>query len=86
MKDGAADIPEPLLSALQALIDAGQKIEAIKRYRFASGADLATAKGVVDALAAGQRHHPVEAREKRRCRHVWRTRLSKAPASLCGLL
>ena len=54
MKDGAADIPEPLLSALQALIDAGQKIEAIKRYRFASGADLATAKGVVDALAAGR--------------------------------
>jgi hypothetical protein len=54
VKDGAADIPEPLLSALQALIDAGQKIEAIKRYRFASGADLATAKGVVDALAAGR--------------------------------
>lgn len=51
---GAAGIPQPLLSALTALIAAGQRIEAIKRYRLATGADLVTAKGVVDALAAGR--------------------------------
>lgn len=54
-QDGTADIPEPLLSALKALVDAGQRIEAIKRYRLATGADLVTAKGVVDALAAGRK-------------------------------
>jgi uncharacterized protein DUF3592 len=52
--DGAADIAQPLLSALTALIAAGQRIEAIKRYRLATGADLVTAKGVVDALAAAR--------------------------------
>lgn len=47
------DIPAPLLSVLTALIGAGQRIEAIKRYRIATGADLVTAKTVIDALAAG---------------------------------
>jgi hypothetical protein len=51
--EGVADIPPLLCSALTALIGAGQRIEAIKRYRLATGADLVTAKGVVDALAAG---------------------------------
>ena len=51
---GTAAVTEPLLSALKALIGAGRTIEAIKRYRLATGADLVTAKGVVDALAAGR--------------------------------
>jgi hypothetical protein len=53
MSDGGADMPAPLRTALTSLIAAGDRISAIKRYRLATGADLVTAKDVVDALAAG---------------------------------
>ncbi|HKW55383.1 MAG TPA: DUF3592 domain-containing protein [Stellaceae bacterium] len=51
VSDGGA-MPAPLRAALTSLIGAGQRVEAIKHYRLATGADLVTAKGVVDALAA----------------------------------
>lgn len=43
---------EPL-DEVRALVDAGEKIEAIKRYRELSGCDLRTAKEAVEAMAAG---------------------------------
>jgi ribosomal protein L7/L12 len=36
-------------------VKAGKKIDAIKRYRAASGEDLATAKSVVEALEGASR-------------------------------
>ena len=39
---------------LRALLTAGRKIEAIKRYREATGADLAAAKNTVEALEKDQ--------------------------------
>jgi hypothetical protein len=45
-------MPAPLRAALISLINAGDRIAAIKHYRLATGADLVTAKGAVDALAA----------------------------------
>ena len=42
------------LDDLRALLAEGRKIEAIKRYREATGADLATAKGVVESLERAQ--------------------------------
>ena len=43
-----------LLAELQALLDDGRKIEAIKRYREATGAGLAAAKEGVEALEKGE--------------------------------
>ncbi len=43
-----------LLAALQALLAEGRKIEAIKRYREATGIGLAEAKATVEALEQGQ--------------------------------
>ena len=45
-----ADVPGPLLTELKALVAQGQQIGAIKRYRLMTGADLAKAKDVIDAL------------------------------------
>jgi Protein of unknown function (DUF3592) len=47
-------IAPPLLAELEALVSRGALIDAIKRYRFATGAGLVEAKQVVDALAAGR--------------------------------
>ncbi|MGH7845767.1 MAG: ribosomal protein L7/L12 [Candidatus Binatia bacterium] len=46
-KDLPADVPAGVLEAL----GRGNKIEAIKRYRAATGVDLAEAKNFVEALA-----------------------------------
>jgi ribosomal protein L7/L12 len=53
---GASIIPDDgtHLNDLQALLAEGRKIEAIKRYREATGADLATAKEVVESLERAQ--------------------------------
>jgi ribosomal protein L7/L12 len=50
MSDGNADFD----AELRALLAAGQKIEAIKRYRQETGAGLAEAKEVVEALQRGE--------------------------------
>jgi hypothetical protein len=52
-KDLAAALQEPLRGEISALVKAGKKIDAIKHYQAASGEDLTTAKGVVEALEAG---------------------------------
>lgn len=43
----------PLVAEVRALLAAGRKIEAIKRYREATGVGLAEAKDVVDAFEHG---------------------------------
>ena len=43
-----------LSGQIQSLLADGRKIDAIKRYREATGADLAAAKEAVEALQAGQ--------------------------------
>src|SRR5690348_4485633 len=51
-------LSEPLLAELKALASSGAQIDAIKRYRFATGASLVEAKRVVDNLAAGRTPAP----------------------------
>ena len=82
-----ADIPAPLRAALTALIDAGQRIEAVKRYRTVTGTDLVTAKGVVDALAAG-RPSPDPAARPGSVPRAWQTQSNVAftMAKAIGLL
>jgi ribosomal protein L7/L12 len=55
VKDLAVALQEPLRGEIAVLVKAGKKIDAIKRYRAASGEDLTTAKGVVEALEPGDR-------------------------------
>jgi ribosomal protein L7/L12 len=43
-------MPATLRAEVQKQLQAGRKIEAIKHYREATGADLATAKSVVDRM------------------------------------
>ncbi|MGD0897024.1 MAG: acylphosphatase [Thermoguttaceae bacterium] len=45
---------EPLLAQIQTLLAEGRKIEAIKRYREATGAGLAAAKEMVEAIERGE--------------------------------
>lgn len=45
-----------LEAELRALLAEGQKLEAIRRYREATGAELAAAKEAVEALEREQRH------------------------------
>ena len=45
-----ASLPGTFLAELRALLAQGRRIEAIRRYRFATGADLATAKTAVDRI------------------------------------
>ncbi len=46
----AAGLKEPLVSELKALLAAGRRLDAVRRYREASGTDLTTAVSVVDVL------------------------------------
>ena len=55
MKELAAALPESLREEIAALVKAGKTGDAVKRYQAASGEDLTTAKGVVEALEAGAR-------------------------------
>jgi hypothetical protein len=55
VKELAAGIQEPLRGEIAALVKAGKKMDAIKRYQAASGEDLTTAKSVVEALEPGAR-------------------------------
>lgn len=48
-----AGLPAPVLEELKALIARGEEVSAIRRYRQATGCDLATAKDAVEALGAG---------------------------------
>jgi hypothetical protein len=50
----AAELKDPVLGEVQALLKQKRTIEAIKRYREATGADLTTAKMVVELIPAGQ--------------------------------
>lgn len=52
-RDSAGDTPD-WQAAVAAEVRAGNKLEAIKVYRAATGADLRTAKEVVEDMAAGQ--------------------------------
>jgi hypothetical protein len=45
-----AALADPLRAEILALVKAGKKIDAVKRYQVASGEDLTTAKDVVEAL------------------------------------
>lgn len=51
----AEGLQDPLRSEITALMKAGKKADAIKRYQAASGEDLTTAKGVVETLEADSR-------------------------------
>ncbi len=51
----AEGLPDPLRSEIAARVKAGKKIDAIKHYQAASGEDLTTTKGVVEALDASGR-------------------------------
>ena len=51
----ADGLQDPLRSEIAALVKAGKKLDAVKRYQAASGEDLTTARGVVEALEAGDR-------------------------------
>jgi len=55
VKELAAGIQEPLRGEIAALVKAGKKMDAVKRYQTASGEDLTTAKSVVEALEPGAR-------------------------------
>jgi hypothetical protein len=46
----AAELKDPLLGELKALLAKGQKIDAIHAYQKATGADLTTAHGVVELI------------------------------------
>lgn len=46
----AAELKDPLLAELKDLVSQKRTIDAIKRYREATGADLTTAKMVIDAV------------------------------------
>lgn len=48
------EFAEELLAEVQALLAQGQKIEAVKRYRAATGASLADAKAAVELLIERQ--------------------------------
>jgi hypothetical protein len=48
----AAELRDPLLGEIRGLLESGQKVTAIKRYREATGAGLALAKDVVERVAA----------------------------------
>jgi len=47
-----AGLADPLRSELKALVEQGRRLDAIKKYAEKTGADLATAKAVVDALVS----------------------------------
>jgi hypothetical protein len=47
----AAQLEDPLGSELRTLLEAQRRVDAIRRYREASGTDLTTAVGVVDVLS-----------------------------------
>jgi hypothetical protein len=51
----AASLQGPLRAEIMTLLKAGQKVSAIKRYREATGVDLALAKRVVEALESSTR-------------------------------
>ena len=55
VKELAAALPESLREEIAALVKAGKTGDAVKRYQAASGEDLTTANGVVEALEAGAR-------------------------------
>lgn len=46
----ASQLKDPLRAELKVMLVAGRKIDAIKRYQAATGADLTTAKQVIDTL------------------------------------
>lgn len=45
---------DPLLGELKAMLKQGHLIDAIHRYQAATGADLTTAKTVIDVVGAAQ--------------------------------
>jgi hypothetical protein len=47
----AGEMTAPLTAELRALLQAGRRVEAVRRYREASGTDLTTAVGVIDVLS-----------------------------------
>ena len=49
-----SEMKDPLLGELKALLKQGQIIDAIRRYQAATGADLTTAKTVIDVIRAAQ--------------------------------
>lgn len=51
---GASASPDELATRIFGLVQSGQTIQAIKEVRDATGADLRTAKQMVDRVAAGQ--------------------------------
>lgn len=55
VKELTAALQEPLRGEIVALVKAGKKMDAVKRYQTASGEDLTTAKSVVEALEPGAR-------------------------------
>jgi hypothetical protein len=57
--ESGGGIDQQLRAELTALVSRGAKIDAVKRYRFATGASLVEAKQVVDALAAGRTPGPM---------------------------
>jgi large subunit ribosomal protein L7/L12 len=56
--------PSELVDRVQALLDAGQKIAAIKAFREATGASLAEAKAAVEALERGGPLSPASSEEE----------------------
>ncbi|HXZ80952.1 MAG TPA: hypothetical protein VEG30_13565 [Terriglobales bacterium] len=46
----ASEIKDPLLTQLKTLVGQGQRIDAVKKYQSATGADLTTAVQVINAL------------------------------------
>ena len=46
------DVSEPQHPEVERLVEAGQKIQAIRRYREETGADLVSAKNAVDEMVA----------------------------------
>jgi hypothetical protein len=49
-----SELKDPLLGELKAMLKQGQLIDAIHRYQAATGADLTTAKTVIDVVREAQ--------------------------------
>jgi uncharacterized protein DUF3592 len=68
--ESGGGIAQPLLAELTALLSSGAQIDAIKRYRLATGASLIESKRVVDALASGRTPAPMSPPVPRRLLQV----------------